>query len=88
MKKYYATYYRHYCHEVETCDSLEEATRFLINGEDYGELSSVCIWDSEGNRYGILSDKGSDFECDYSEPESDKYPTFEEVKEEAARVME
>ena len=86
--KYFATYYRNYSHYVEVFDTLDEANDMLVGGEDYGSLSSVCIWDSEGNRYGVLSDKGSDFECDYSEPESDKYPTFEEVKEEAARVME
>jgi hypothetical protein len=75
VKKYYATYYRHYCHQVETCDSLEEATRFLINGEDYGELSSVCIWSEDGRRHDVIGDEG----LNWGSKESEKYPTFEEV---------
>ncbi|MFJ5532464.1 hypothetical protein [Streptomyces sp. NPDC093261] len=39
----------HSLYEKEKCDSLEEAARFLLNGEDVGTLSSDSIIGPDGS---------------------------------------
>lgn len=56
-----AVYWQHMSKFEELCDSFADAYRLLMDGEEYGNLSSVAILGPDGR---VLMDTDALFEAD------------------------